>query len=222
MPLFTPDRYFSHISHIDIQRDLLACGLKYVFLDIDNTILPRDTRELPRDVGFWMGRARDAGVTLCLVSNSMQQDVYEFARRMDVPIVAKAYKPLPFGLMRAVREVGGDRAESVMVGDQLVTDVWGAHVLGMKAYLLRPLVQQDLKHTVIFRAVENAFLGDRQPEGAAGAAQVERRYAEADPYVLARGLKGAGGIKRDGCFSSSEDSSDGALFAEVAVESSKG
>ena len=189
MSLFTPDRYFSRVSHIDIQRDVLALGLRYVFLDIDNTILPRDTRELPRDVGFWMGRARDAGITLCLVSNSLQADVHELARRMDVPIVAKAYKPLPFGLMRAVRAVGADRAASVVVGDQLVTDVWGAHVLGMRAYLLRPLVQQDLKHTVVFRAVEAAVLGERQPEGAAGALPVEGRYAAADPYELARGLQ---------------------------------
>lgn len=35
MALLTPDRYFSRISAIDIERDLLGCGLTHVLLDID-------------------------------------------------------------------------------------------------------------------------------------------------------------------------------------------
>ena len=54
----------------------------------------------------------------------------------------------------------------MVVGDQLVTDVMGAHLLGMKAYLLAPLVEQDLPHTLLLRNVEHAIMGERQPEGA--------------------------------------------------------
>ena len=43
MALLTPDRYFSRISAIDIERDLLGCGLSHVLLDIDNTVRARDT-----------------------------------------------------------------------------------------------------------------------------------------------------------------------------------
>ena len=41
MPLLEPDRYFSRLSHVDIERDLLALGFRFVLLDIDNTILTR-------------------------------------------------------------------------------------------------------------------------------------------------------------------------------------
>ena len=51
MALLTPDRYFSRISAIDIERDLLGCGLTHVLLDIDNTVRARDTGCVPRDVG---------------------------------------------------------------------------------------------------------------------------------------------------------------------------
>lgn len=43
MTFLEPDRYFSRLSHVDIERDILALGFRHVLLDVDNTILTRDT-----------------------------------------------------------------------------------------------------------------------------------------------------------------------------------
>lgn len=166
MSFVEPERYFSRISMIDIQKDILDAGFTHVLLDIDNTILTRDTHEVPRDVSFWLSKARSAGLTFCLVSNNWHEGVYDLARRLDLPIVAKAVKPLPPAFLVALRKIGAKRKTTVMIGDQLITDVLGAHFLGMTAYMLQPLVEQDLKHTLLLRNVERAFMGDREPEGA--------------------------------------------------------
>ena len=173
MALLTPDRYFSRISAIDIERDLLGCGLTHVLLDIDNTVRARDTGCVPRDVGMWLGRAREAGVSFCLLSNNWHADVYRFAGELEMPIVAKALKPLPPAFLAARRKIGGAAADTVVVGDQLATDVLGAHLTGMKAYMLQPLVEQDLPHTLLLRNVERAILGDRKPEPAINIAECE-------------------------------------------------
>lgn len=164
MSLLEPDKYFSRISHIDLERDLLSLGIKHVLLDIDNTILTRDTHEIPRDVGVWMGRARDAGIKLCLVSNNWHASVHELAAEIDLPIVGKSMKPLPHGFFLGMRKVGGKRADTVMVGDQMATDVLGAHLIGMKVYMVQPLVEKDLPHTLVMRNFERAILGDRATE----------------------------------------------------------
>ncbi|WP_165173542.1 YqeG family HAD IIIA-type phosphatase [Adlercreutzia sp. ZJ242] len=164
MPLLEPDRYFSHVTHISVERDLLARGLTCVLLDVDNTILTRDTHEVPRDVGMWLGRAREAGVAFCLVSNNWHASVHALAGELDLPIVAKACKPSPHGLVLGMRKAGARRENAVMVGDQLMTDVLAAHLAGCKAYLLRPLVEQDLPHTLLMRNFENVILGELQPE----------------------------------------------------------
>jgi uncharacterized protein len=169
MTFLEPDRYFARISRIDIDRDLLAQGYRNVLLDVDNTILTRDTHEVPRDVGFWLAKARDAGILFCLVSNNWHEGVYQLANRLSLPIVAKAVKPLPPAFLMALRKLGAKRSQTVVIGDQLVTDVMGAHLLGMKAYLLAPLVEQDLPHTLLLRNFERAVMGERQPEGAASA-----------------------------------------------------
>ena len=165
MAFFEPDKFFSRISHIDIERDLLSCGLTHVLLDIDNTILTRDTRELPRDVGVWLGRARDAGITFCLVSNSTQTQTMEaLSERLEIPVVLRSMKPLPQGYLRGMRLLGATSKDTVMVGDQMVTDIVGAHLVGMKAYMVAPLVEKDLPHTVLFRWMERVMLGDQVPE----------------------------------------------------------
>lgn len=164
MAFLTPDRYFSRISHVNIERDLLARGFRHVLLDIDNTILTRDTHEVPRDVAVWLASARDAGVGFCLVSNNWHHGVYDLAERLELPIVAKAVKPLPPAFLAALGKLGAARKNTVVIGDQLVTDVMGAHFLGMTAYLLQPLVEQDLPHTLLLRNFERLVMGDRAPE----------------------------------------------------------
>lgn len=166
MAFLEPDRYFARISRIDIDRDLLALGYRNVLLDVDNTILSRETHDVPRDVGFWLAKARDAGLSFCLVSNNWHENVYQLANRLSLPIVAKAVKPLPPAFLMALGKLDAKRSETVVIGDQLVTDVMGAHFLGMKAYLLAPLVEQDLPHTLMLRNFERAIMGGRQPEGA--------------------------------------------------------
>ena len=55
----------------------------------------------------------------------------------------------------------------------MFSDVLGAHLTGMKAYMLQPLVEQDLPHTLLLRNVERAILGDRKPEPAINIAECE-------------------------------------------------
>ena len=166
MALFQPDRYFARLTRVDIDRDLLDRGFENVLLDIDNTILSRETSAIPRDVGAWLARARDKGVTFCLLSNNWHANVYELAAELELPIVAKAMKPFPAAFFRARGKIGARRESTVAIGDQLMTDVLGAHLAGMKAYLLAPLVEKDLPHTLMLRNLERALMGNREPEGA--------------------------------------------------------
>lgn len=164
MPFFEPDRFFSRITAIDIQRDLVGRGLVNVLLDIDNTVRSRATGDIPHDVGVWMGRARDAGVRFCLLSNNWHDSVYAFAERCDLPIVAKSMKPLPHGYLLAMRKLGAARTSTVAIGDQVLTDVVGAHLVGVEAWLVLPLAEVDLTHTRVLRLFERGLIGAREPE----------------------------------------------------------
>lgn len=165
MSLFQPDRYFSRISYIDVSFDIVRRGFECVLLDVDNTVLTRDTRSVPRDVSLWLSRLQSAGVSVCFLSNNFHNDVLIMARELNISIVSKALKPLPFGYMCACKLMGSSKDRTLMIGDQLSTDILGAHLAGLTAYMVCPLVTEDLKHTRVLRVFENAFLKDREPEG---------------------------------------------------------
>lgn len=160
MPCLRPDARFTGVCAIDIEADLLGCGVTGLLLDIDNTIRSRATRDVPSDVRAWLECARRAGLDMCFVSNNWHADVYGFAASLGIPVVAKACKPLPFAFCVALRRMGMQRSRTVVIGDQLSTDIWGAHLAGMAAYLVDPLSDVDLGHTAVIRRLERALLAD--------------------------------------------------------------
>ncbi len=165
----SPERYFSRISAIDIRHDLLDAGLNHVLLDVDNTILSRATHDIPRDVGVWLGKARDAGVRFCLVSNNWHDSVYQLGGVLQLPVVGKSMKPMPQGFLLGMKKIGGNRKNTVVVGDQMLTDVLGGHLVGLPVYMVQPLVEVDLPHTMALRNLERVLLGNRRPEPVATA-----------------------------------------------------
>ncbi|MGI6045828.1 MAG: YqeG family HAD IIIA-type phosphatase [Eggerthellaceae bacterium] len=171
MAYLKPDRYFTRLSAIDIDNDLLRLGYRNVLLDVDNTLLRRDNHLIPRDIALWLSKARNAGIQFCLLSNNWHSEVYDLANRLNLPIVAKAIKPLPPAFLLAMGKLRATHKDCIVIGDQLVTDVVGAHTVGLPVYMLAPLVEQDLPHTLMFRHFERLVMGDTTPEEAPASIQ---------------------------------------------------
>ncbi len=165
MALFEPERYFSRLSFIDISFDIERLGYECVLLDVDNTVLTRDTRTVPRDILLWLSKLKSTGIGVCFLSNNFHRDVLEVANELNISIVAKALKPLPFGFYRACKLMDVSPKQTLMIGDQLGTDIVGAHIAGLHAYMVCPLATEDLPYAKVMRVFERAFLKGKEPEG---------------------------------------------------------
>ncbi|MDR1082880.1 MAG: YqeG family HAD IIIA-type phosphatase [Coriobacteriales bacterium] len=163
MAFFTPDDYVSSVACIE-PASLVEQGFSIVLLDIDNTLVPRDTRRLPDEVRDWVFCLKAQGLRVCLLSNNWHKTVFEHAEALDVPIVYKAMKPLPFAYQKALDVLSCQKGEKVVcVGDQIITDVLGAHLCGLSVILVEPQAQKDLWYTLLFRRFERLLLRDRKP-----------------------------------------------------------
>ena len=163
MSLFTPDDYLSSVVKIDHEA-LFDRGFRVIFLDIDNTLVPRDTHVLPDEIKAWVLRLKERGFRLCLLSNNWHSTVFAYALELDVPIVYKAMKPLPFAYLRAQKKVGWAKGEKILaVGDQIFTDVLGARLRGYHVVLVVPQTSKDLWYTLWFRKFERLLLGTKSP-----------------------------------------------------------
>lgn len=158
MGILRATRYVASLPQVSVD-ELVDAGVRLVLLDRDNTCVPRDASAPPAEVMAWLDRAREAGLRLCLVSNNFHSSqVRASAAQMGVDAVDHAMKPLPFALVRAMRLMGAVPGETVMIGDQVFTDVCAGSLAGVRTILVRPQSRRDLWYTHVFRIFERLAL----------------------------------------------------------------
>jgi HAD superfamily phosphatase (TIGR01668 family) len=163
VPILGPDSYLTSVHAIDLDA-LAAAGVRTILLDLDNTLLPRDTNVVPDELKAWAKALRDHGFKVVLVSNNWHERVQHVADELGFDLVDKAVKPLPFAFLAALRRAGCRACDAVMIGDQVFTDILGGKFLGMRTILVQPLSSTDLPHTLLLRKLEGLVLRGRTPE----------------------------------------------------------
>ena len=158
-------RYVAAVELID-PASLAEAGVGLLLIDRDNTCVPRDTKVPPASVLAWLDDVRAAGIKVCLVSNNFHTDqVRRSAAELGCDAVDHAMKPAPFALERAMRLMGESPERTVMVGDQVFTDVVAGNLAGVRTILVRPQCRLDLWYTYIFRAFEHLALRGKRFKG---------------------------------------------------------
>lgn len=118
---------------------LLSIGVRGVLLDVDNTLEPYEHPTPGEHVKAWLESLHKAGIKAAIVSNNNQERLDVFNRELGLPGFAKAGKPFPKNLYRAMEILGTDKENTVFIGDQILTDVWAAHNAGIRAILVPPI-----------------------------------------------------------------------------------
>ena len=156
--IITPDIQVDSVLDLDTQR-LRRLGLDALLLDVDCTLKTYRAEEVPPEVVDWLGQLRRDGIGLCLISNGRGGRIGRVAEQLDLPFVAKACKPFPFGCRRALRKMGFERGRTAMVGDQLFADVMAGRLTGLYTILVRPLhPEQEPWFTRMKRPLERCLL----------------------------------------------------------------
>jgi len=161
--IFAPDSYLTSVHAIDLDA-LARDGVRAILIDLDNTLLPRDTNVVPDELKAWAAQLRDHDLAVVLVSNNWHQRVHHVASELGFDLVDKAVKPLPFAFLAALRRAGAQARQAVVVGDQVFTDILGGKLLGMRTILVAPLSSTDLPHTLLLRRLEAIVLRGRVPQ----------------------------------------------------------
>lgn len=118
---------------------LEANGFRGVILDVDNTLEPYENPKPSEKVLVWIEELREAGISLAIVSNNSHQRIDLFNSELGLVTYSKAKKPFSKNIKAAMRDIGCDKDSAVFMGDQIFTDVWGAHNAGIKAILVPPI-----------------------------------------------------------------------------------
>lgn len=118
---------------------LLSLGVKAVLSDVDNTLAPYEQSEPDEKLTAWIKSLSNAGITIAFISNNEKERIELFNRTLGAPAYWKSGKPFKKSLLRAMADLGTDKTNTVMLGDQLLTDAWAGNAAGLKVIIVPPI-----------------------------------------------------------------------------------
>ena len=152
-----PDFWFETFDLVT--TDFLSMqGVRYLLVDIDNTLAPYEEAQPSERVKKWVLDMKDGGVTVILVSNNHGERVELFNSELGLPAFYDCHKPSKKRLMRIVGACGVKISEAAALGDQVFTDVWGARMIGARAILVPPIRDKKTLFFRFKRALEKPIL----------------------------------------------------------------
>ena len=152
-----PDYKFNTFNELTVEF-LKENSIKGVILDIDNTLEPYEHPTPGEHVEKWLGELRDAGIGCAFVSNNNKERVEIFNSTLNLPAFPKAGKPFKKNVVRAMKIIGSDKTNTVLMGDQIFTDVWAARNSGVMAVLVPPINDKKDVLTKFKRLLERPIL----------------------------------------------------------------
>lgn len=153
---FFPDERVTSTYAIDYEK-LYAEGYRGIMFDIDNTLVEhgQDADERAKEL---FAKLKAIGFECCLISNNKKKRVHRFNEDIGVHTVFNAHKPAKKSYYYAMALMGTDTDNTLFVGDQLFTDVYGAKRIGIRNYLVKPINKKEEIQIVIKRYLERFIL----------------------------------------------------------------
>ena len=129
MDIFIPDVYQKSIYDIDYKK-IKKSGIKCLLFDLDNTLVPYTTKEPTKQVKDLFAKIQ-SDFKLIIMSNSGKNRLRPFKQILNVDVAYSSKKPLK-GKYKKILDIYNFKPEQIAaIGDQLMTDVFGANRMGM-------------------------------------------------------------------------------------------
>ena len=122
---YKPDYIFSKTINIT-PAFLKERNIKCIFLDADGTLRRHKKLEAADGVMDWIELMQKNGIKLFITSNNFRSKVQPFADIVKLPCVTFSAKPTPWGFIRARLKTKVPLKNTLVVGDQIFTDVLGS------------------------------------------------------------------------------------------------
>jgi HAD superfamily phosphatase (TIGR01668 family) len=159
-----PREYHSTIFDIDLDK-LRQQGFRAMILDLDNTLVRWNHPDPSPALLAWLAQVKQKGFAACIVSNNSGPRVRDFAAKLGIPFVPKATKPRRKGFRAAMALLGVTPQETVVVGDQIFTDVLGGNRAGAYTILVVPIDPREFIFTRVVRRLERRVLRHLERRG---------------------------------------------------------
>ncbi len=153
-----PNLQLASIHDIDLIK-LWHLGYRNIIIDVDNTITAWNRHQAGEEVVKWFNKARDLGFGICLLSNNSQSTIAGLASELGVLVSPKSGKPFSRAFKSALSALSATAENTVVIGDQIFTDILGGKRAGMYTILVDPIDKKEFIGTRLMRLLEKVIAG---------------------------------------------------------------
>ena len=152
-----PRDYINSTYDIDFKK-LYEQGYRGVIFDVDNTLVPHNAPADDRAKALFK-ELHEIGFQALLLSNNKEPRVKTFKEAVKYcTYIYKAGKPGIAGYEKAMEQMGTDTTNTIFVGDQILTDVWGANRAGIRSVMVKPVRKWHEEIQIIIKRFLEAII----------------------------------------------------------------
>jgi HAD superfamily phosphatase (TIGR01668 family) len=151
---FIPKQFAKSIYDVDF-ADLRQRGFNSILFDLDNTLIEPHHTNISAKCIRLLEELKGMGFHIMVVSNDSQFHSDRCCKKLCVDCIPRAMKPLKGGFCKAIEELDTTCLNTVIIGDQLFTDILGGNLMGIHTILVVPIdSNQDDFITRLLRPME--------------------------------------------------------------------
>lgn len=156
---FIPSEFHNSFFEIDF-TDLYKKGYRTILCDLDNTLISYDEKLPTEELNKKFSELEELGFELVLISNNIPSRIDTFIKNTSIRGYANMRKPLLLGVKKALATTKvQDKDKVILIGDQLMTDIWVANRFHVYSILVNPLKKKTEKwYTKFNRKTEYKML----------------------------------------------------------------
>ena len=154
---FFPDYYYPNVESIPYET-MQKENIQAIIFDLDNTLVDYKYNYSDK-LKQWISDLKDKNIKFCILSNTpRRKKLNGIADIFGMTYISNASKPHVKGFKKAMKILKTPKENTVIVGDQLFTDVWGGNRFGIKTILVNPITKHEWLITRIKRPLERKIL----------------------------------------------------------------
>ena len=164
MNYFYPDIYQKSIYTINYNK-LLERGIRCLLFDLDNTCIPYVDKKPTKELKELFNNSQDIGFKVIIFSNSGKKRLEPFKKELNIDCSPNSKKPFKGKFLKVLQMYNYTLSEVAIIGDQLVTDIYGGNKVGITTILVNPLSEIDMPFTKIHRLIERKKINKMTRKG---------------------------------------------------------
>jgi len=163
MEKFIPDMYQKSIYTIDYKK-LQKRNIKCLLFDLDNTLVPY-TESVPTQDVKELFHILSNNFKVIILSNSPKKRLRPFKEILNVDCAYSSRKPAKKKYLKIMNIYNFKPEEIACIGDQLMTDIYGANRIGALSILINPIGLKEPVWTKFNRFFEKRVLKKLKKKG---------------------------------------------------------